>query len=224
MKAEDVVLTNESALRLNRSTADLVASVLRDEIVGGAIAPRQHLLQDEIATRLGVSKIPVREALRTLEAEGFVVSAPRRGTVATKISVVEVSEAFEIRLALEPQLARLAIRQMNDIHLVRAEKALRALESESDQRRWGKVHWDFHLALYEPAEHPLMLRILSTIHHHIDRFLRQRMQFGKADYHAANREHTELLKAFVDRKEERAHRMLVQHIRGAEKTFLAYVR
>jgi len=224
MQSEEALLPNESALRLNRSTADLIADVLRDEIIGGAIAPCQQLLQDEIAARLGVSKIPVREALRTLEAEGFVASAPRRGTIATQISVGEVSEAFEIRLALEPLLARLSIRRMSDEHIVKATRALQALERESDERRWGKAHWDFHLALYEPAEHPVMVRILSTIHHHIDRFLRQRMQFGEADYNAAKSEHEQLLKAFIGRKEERACRMLARHIRGAERTFVAYAR
>ena len=98
-----------NVLRQQRSTPDLIADALREAIVRGIFQEGQSLRQDEIATQFGVSRIPVREALRQLEAEGLVTLHLNRGAMVSALSPAEAQEIFEIRSALEVKAIQLAI-------------------------------------------------------------------------------------------------------------------
>src|SRR5689334_18278168 len=112
------------------STPETVREALRVAISSGDLAPGFQLRQDELAERFGTSRIPVREALRQLEAEGFVTILPNRGAVVADLSVDEVIELLEIRIALECHALRLAIPAMGEMDLDETKKVLRSYDAE----------------------------------------------------------------------------------------------
>src|SRR5581483_11927857 len=110
-----------------------------------------------------VSRIPVREALRQLEAEGLVTFNPHRGAVVSSLSLAEIEELFELRADIECELLRRAIPRMSAEQLDRATDVLDefqdALEA-GESARWGPLNWHFHAALYAPAERKLTMGVL----------------------------------------------------------------
>ena len=145
------------------TTVTLVADQLRRRIMAGALPEGHQLRQEALAAELGVSRIPVREALRQLEAEGFVAIASHRGAVVSKLSPDEIVELFELRIRLEGWLLELAIPEMRDSDLERADAALETMISNRRIENWGQLNWDFHAALYAPSRRAATLRILRRI-------------------------------------------------------------
>ena len=136
------------------TVASATARALRDMILSGEIAEGEQLRQDALAAAHGVSRIPLREALRQLEAEGLVSFYPHRGAVVSTLSLAEIEELFEIRALIEPDLLRRAIRRLTKDDLDRAGEILDiARESfrSKDVGRWGELNWKFHSTLYAPA-------------------------------------------------------------------------
>ena len=122
--------------------------------------------QDELAAGFGTRRIPVREALRQLEAEGFVTFLPNRGAVVSDLSIDEVIELLEIRIALECHALRLAIPAMGVIDLEEATKILRAYDAEPDPAQCGAFNWKFHATPDAPCNRPrLPSRIEATDGH-----------------------------------------------------------
>ncbi len=211
-----------SSVKVNHlSTPELIASALREAIVSGAIQAGVQLRQNEVATNFGVSVIPVREALRQLEAQGFVIFRRNRGAVVAEISLDEISELFDIRVALETMLIRQAIARLTDADFHKAEKHLRALDKEADVNKWGQWNWLFHEALYSAAGRGRTLEILRNLHSHIDRLLRLQMSLagGKKKSH---REHSAILAACRQGDADRAAEVLGRHIRGVADIILRF--
>src|SRR5919204_6551984 len=120
------------AVRRRRTTPGMVADVLRDAIMRGVLKGGQPLRQDELAAQFGLSRIPVREALRQLEGEGLVTVNPHRGAVVSTLSSDELQEVCEIRSALETMALRLAIPHLDEEALARAEAILVETDRETD--------------------------------------------------------------------------------------------
>jgi len=147
------------AMRTHRTTPSLVAEVLREAILRGVLKGGQPLPQDELAARFGLSRIPIREALRQLEGEGLVTVYPHRGAVVSELSGEELQEMCEIRIALETAAVRLAIPHLDGETLSRAEAILTATDRETDVvAHWSKNNWTFHSTLYMPAHRPRLAR------------------------------------------------------------------
>src|SRR5580692_8644899 len=102
------------------SLPEIVYRSVRDAILNGVFTPGQMLRQDEMATRLGVSRSPLREALPRLEAEGIVVLHPRRGYAVASLDLHEIAEAFDLRALLETELSRRSIARRTDADIARA--------------------------------------------------------------------------------------------------------
>src|SRR6266702_3519294 len=136
---------------IHGSPPDAVREALRRAISAGEMAPGFQLRQDELAERFGTSRIPVREALRQLEAEGFVTFMPNRGAVVSDLSIDEVVELLEIRIALECHALRLSIPARGEIDLDDANKILRSYDNEPDPENWGAFNWRFLRAMQSTA-------------------------------------------------------------------------
>jgi DNA-binding GntR family transcriptional regulator len=194
-----------------QTTVTLVADELRRRIMSGALPEGRQLRQEALAAELGVSRIPIREALRQLEAEGFVAIASHRGAVVSKLSPDEIIELFELRIRLETWLLELAIPRMSEGDLDTAEAALEAMISNRKIENWGQLNWDFHAALYAPAARPATLRILRRINENTDRYIRLQISLTSGQL-KAHREHKELLQLCRTRNAARAAAALEQHI------------
>lgn len=141
------------------STVDRVQDVVKRDMLRGDIQPGTWLRQDELAERLGVSKIPVREALQRLTALGLLRTESNRGVVVPTLSADDAEEIFALRSAIEPQLLRRAIPNITIVDLAKAELAIQAGEVPSTQ-----ANWDFHRALYQPSSWLRGLAIDEILH------------------------------------------------------------
>lgn len=210
-----------STVRNRRTTPGMVADVLRDAIMHGVLKGGQPLRQDELAAQFGLSRIPVREALRQLEGEGLVTVNPHRGAVVSQLALGELQEICEIRIALETMAIRLAIPRLDDETLGRAEAILVATDHEADVlEHWSKNNWSFHSTLYLPARRPRLLAMIKNLHDNVDRYLR--LHVSMLNYKVKGQEeHWQLLEACRRRDTAAAVLYLEQHI-GAVATLLAH--
>lgn len=205
------------------STPDLVAQALRDAIIAGHYVAGQPLRQDEIADVLQVSKIPIREALRRLEAEGLVVFHANRGAVVAPLSVSEAEGIAEIRVALETLALRLAIPQLTVRDLRLAQGILDDLDEQVDVGQWGMLNRDFHHTLYAPSERVHLLALITTQYHRFDRYMR--VVLAAMQHQAQSQaEHRALLAACMQRDAAAAVVIVEEHIMTAARLFVAQFR
>jgi len=212
-----------NVLQQQRSTPDLIADALREAIVRGLFQEGQSLRQDEIATQFGVSRIPVREALRQLEAEGLVKIHLNRGATVSALSPAEAQEIFEIRSALEVKAIQLAIPKLTTADLEKASEILAQTNQVSDAGLLAKLNWEFHETLYTPAQRPRLLTMIKTLHLNVDRYVR--LQMSQMDYlERSQKEHYQLLEACQQDDTKAAVKLLKRHIDTAGEQLVAYLQ
>lgn len=196
---------------------------LRARILSGELPPGEALRQEAIAAELQVSRIPVREALRELAAEGLVRIEPHKGAVVTELSTNDINELFDLRELLEVDLFRRAIPRHTAATLTVAATILEAYEaalSEHAVPDWGVLNWRFHEALYRPADRPRSMTILQTVCGHTERYIRMQLSLsGEIDRAIA--EHRALLALARASDAEAAGTALGHHIRGARDSLLS---
>jgi DNA-binding GntR family transcriptional regulator len=145
------------------SAAAQVADALRLAILGGEFTPGQAVPQEEIAARFGVSRIPVRDAMNLLQAEGLLRIVPSKGSFVANPSPEEILETYEIRVLLELEALRLAFRHHTAQTLARAERWLRGFELETEPMRLGEIDREFHAALYAPAKKGKLFELIDSL-------------------------------------------------------------
>lgn len=197
-----------------RTLTDAAADALRDALLQGRWPAGAPLRQEALATELGVSRIPLREALRQLEAEGLVTLLPHRGAVVAPLPVEEVLELFELRALIESDLARRAVtcltaaddRTMRE-YAAAFERALTA----GDPGAWGEANRRFHFALYAAAGRPRTLETVARLHAQSDRFQRLQLTLTRGTSRAV-REHRAIAAAARARDAARAAKLTREHI------------
>ncbi len=145
---------------------ELVSRSLRAAILSGAAGPGQTLREQDLARRLGVSKTPVREALRELEREGLVVSAPHRGAVVVGLPLDGVRELVELRTALEPFAARLAAERIPNTQVAALRQLLETVReaiAAGDPSAGAQVAGRFHRKIYELSGNARLQRMLESL-------------------------------------------------------------
>ncbi len=201
-----------------QSLAAAVVERLREKIISGELREGQQLRQDAIAADFQISRIPVREALSHLAAEGLIKIVANRGAIVSALSPEEIGELFETRAVLECHMLRHAIPNLQEQDFQRAEDVLRqfeeSLEDESETKAWGHWNWLFHSTLYAPAKRPVMLSFLKTLNHNCDRYTRLHLVFTR-DLHVAGEAHRKLLDACRTRDPQVASDALWSHIMDA---------
>jgi DNA-binding GntR family transcriptional regulator len=143
-----------------------VLESLRGGIVTGELRPGAPIRQDAVAERLGVSRVPVREALKILEGEGQVVYLPRRGYVVAELSIADLVEVYRIREMLESEAARLAVGRLTEADLERIGAAQADVETAStrgDLIAMTEANRRFHFAILGPCGMPRLLRIVRNL-------------------------------------------------------------
>jgi DNA-binding GntR family transcriptional regulator len=202
---------------------DLVRSELRRAIVDGELAGGLQLKQDELAERFGVSRIPVREALKQLAAEGLVTFHPNRGAVVSSLSLEDVLEMLEIRIALECRALRLAIPNMLEEDFDEAAAILSDYDREPSAQKWGEMNWRFHQVLYVPCHRQKLLALIDANYGHVGRFTRVQVSLA-AGKERPQREHHQILGACRKGDIDRAEALLEEHITHTQKSLMAAAR
>ena len=210
-----------------QSLAAAVADRLREQILNGDLNEGQQLRQDRIAREFQVSRIPVREAFLRLEAEGLVRVVANRGAVVSALSPEEIQELFEIRAVLECHILRQSIPNLTKADFQRAEKILKeyeqAVEGELEIASWGELNWRFHSTLYQPANRPMLMSLLSTLNRNCDRYTRLHLLVTR-NLHRAGKAHRVLLTVCKTRDTDQACEVLWQHIMDAGQYLKDFLR
>jgi DNA-binding GntR family transcriptional regulator len=189
----------------------MIANALRTAIVNGTLAPGAPLRQDAIARHFSVSAIPVREAFRQLESEGWAKVEMNKGAAVAPLSADEAREIYEIRAALESLAIGLAIPVHTPASLRHAEALGKAAKAETDPSLYVARNEAFHLSLYEPAARPQLFEMIGTLHQRGERYLR--LKFELPSYKGeSDREHAALLRAVRRRDIAKAQSLVTKHL------------
>ncbi|MBV9521220.1 MAG: GntR family transcriptional regulator [Alphaproteobacteria bacterium] len=203
-----------------------VVDELRQLILSGVLVEGQQLRQDTLAATLNVSRIPVREGLRQLEAEGLVTFFPHRGAIVSELSLDEISELFDGRALLECDMLRRAIPKFTAADLDAAEEVLDFYDdafAQKDVSVWGQFNWKFHSTLYARAGRPRTFAMIETLNNNVDRYLRLHLQLPSA-VREAQEAHRKLLALCRERQSDAASAFLREHILTAGDALIAFVR
>lgn len=197
-----------------------VAEDLRDAILRGRLAGGARLNQVDIASGYGVSPIPVREALRQLESEGLVKSAPHRGAVVASLSQEELRDLYDMRIALESLATRLAISQAQAGDFAKLESLYSRMSNERYPSRWLDLNFEFHRALYAPCNRPHLITLIDTLRRNTERYLR--VAAKNADRLLAGHvEHRRILQAYRERDASAATTLLQEHLHNTLKSLIS---
>lgn len=195
------------------TTQEFVLDELRRAIVAGELAPGRPIRQDTIAQRFGVSRVPLREALKTLEAEGQVIYRPHRGYSVAELALSDLLEVYRLRELLEAEAARVACGHCSEDDLARLEDARRDVdEAEDADDLVGMISANrrFHFALLEPCGMPRLLRTVRTLWDSTDAY--RAVYYNAEDNRARVRdEHREIVRAANARDSEELVSLLDQH-------------
>lgn len=202
---------------------ELVRLGLRSAIMAGEIEPGSQLRQDEIASRFGTSRIPVREALRLLSAEGLVELQPNKGAIVKTYSIEEIMENLEIRIGLECRALRLAIPKMAEEDIQAAADILTSYDQEPRPERWSQMNWQFHKILYLPCNLPKMLSLIELNWNQCSHLVRLQVSLA-AGKENPNREHWQLLQLCKEGRVNDAVALLEQHIVNTQKSISSRMR
>lgn len=202
---------------------ELVFEALREAIINGKLKPGERLMEIQLADDLGVSRTPVREAIRKLELEGFVVMIPRKGAYVADISLKEIADVFEIRGALEGLAAELAAERATEDEIEQMERFLVELAEMIEGKvldRIVEIDTRFHETLYSSSRNERLSQILNLLREQIQRF-RTRTMTHPARMKVALEEHRGMVEALATRDGELARRLAQEHIQSAENSLMA---
>ena len=199
---------------------DVVFNTLRQAIITGEFAPGERLMEIALANRLGVSRTPVREAIRKLELEGLVVMIPRKGAEVAKITEKDLRDVLEVRSSLEELAAELATERMNEEIKEKLEKALddfkKAIDSE-DNAAIADSDVEFHDIIFEATGNARLIQIISNLR---EQMYRYRLEYIKDEdkRQILLVEHDNILNALRQRHMEEAKEAMREHIDNQEIT------
>ena len=204
---------------------DVIFETLRKAIVSGDIKPGERLMEVSLADQMGVSRTPVREAIRRLEAEGLVTMTPRKGTHVSELSVKDIMDVLEVRTVLDKLATDLAAKRMQPAQLKALESVhkqyISCVEKENME---GAVKKDveFHDLIYAASGNPRLVAVAGSLREHIYRF---RVIYMSGSLIAENvlNEHEEILTALKEAQNNIASNLAEKHIRNQMETIIKTV-
>lgn len=200
---------------LVRTLPERLFDIVRERIVTGALPTDTPIRQDALAAELGVSKIPVREALARLEQEGLLASHANRGYVVPPMSAQQVEEIYDLRLAVEPAAAARAATAATDAERQMARDAFAALDEAAshDLAAVAMRNRQFHIALVRPGGRALTTQLVERLAILAERYTVAHLQPAGRESRA-HLEHAGLLAAWLAGNSPEVERLLAAHIRG----------
>lgn len=201
---------------------EVVSDALRQAIKDGVLQPGQRLMEIRLADELGVSRTPIREAIRKLEQEGFVVMVPRRGTYVADISLKDIAQVFEIRGALEELAAGLAAERITNDELECLERILVEINEYMEHDDFAKIvdaDVRFHDVLYQASRNQRLVDILHNLREQMLRFRSISMHYpGRLS--ATWEEHRQMVENIANHNSAMARKVAKRHMENSEKTLL----
>ena len=194
--------------------------ILREKILAGDLHPGTKLNQHHLARELGMSRIPVRDALRSLASEGLVDVRAHSTAVVSLLSAQDLQELFELRIAIEPPLGRLSVPGLGERHFAEMATLLGQLDEADDTRTWLELNNRFHETMYAGAERRRSLDMVRTIRRQTDRYTAVYVELNRS---VVDSEHRMIFEAARLGQSVRLEALLKAHISGSYEQMLRYL-
>ncbi|MBT8371017.1 MAG: GntR family transcriptional regulator [Deltaproteobacteria bacterium] len=207
------------------SIVDLAKRHMELWIIKGEFAPGQKLKEEEISMRLGISRPPIREAFKALEAEGLIMRKPRRGVFVKEMARKDVWEAYTLKAALYELAAELAmdtaskdqLRELDGI----VQKMENCIKTESDDLlRYQQLHQNFHDQIMNISSHERLKKISASIHNQVSRFSYKSLQ-DEDHLQSSVRYHRRIINALKAKDKNLACRLMKEHVLEALEVLLS---
>ncbi len=205
---------------------ELVLEAIRDAIINGTLKPRERLMEIQMAEELGVSRTPIREALRKLELEGFIVMIPRKGAFVADMTFKDIADIFEIRAALEGLAAALAAERITDEELEKMERHLVEKAdaiARGDMERLVEVDTEFHESIYKASRNDRLQGIINNLREQIQRFRATSLAYPGRMKQSLD-EHRAIVEAIHARDAALARQVTQEHIENAEQSMIESIK
>jgi DNA-binding GntR family transcriptional regulator len=202
------------------SRKDAVVTALRDSILSSDLPAGSRLNLDEIADRIGVSRMPVREAVKQLEAEGLVTIYPHRGIEVSTLDIADIEEIFDIRIVLETRAAELAIPRLTSADLDGIEATLVRMDRPGTTgKAWRELNQKFHHAINAASGSPRLVALIEGLRVNVERYIGAYLAMRGYDY--PQQQHRELLAACRERDIPRAREIIREHFTDTSRMLVA---
>lgn len=191
MKKLDFDLENHQTLR------ERIVDTIREAIINGILSPGTKISEPELAERFGISRTPIREALRQLESEGFITVIPRKGAVVSTLSRKDVEDFYELKSILEGFAARKAVEKVTDKDISQMENLNRQLErltKKGDLKKAFQIHSDFHHVFLSACGNDKLFLMAKGLEKQFQRFRMSLSVPGKIE--GSIKQHWEIIDAF----------------------------
>ncbi|MBR6159367.1 MAG: GntR family transcriptional regulator [Lachnospiraceae bacterium] len=193
---------------------DVVFNTLREAILRGDLKPGDRLMEIQLAEKLGVSRTPIREAIRMLENEGLAVTSPRKGATVAAMTIKDMEDVLQIRETLEELAVRLACDRINEDGIEKLRKNMSAFEEsikKGNIKAIAKCDEEFHDIIFASSNNPRLVSILSNIR---EQMYRYRIEYLKdpRNYPALLEEHKAIFRGITERSKEDVTSVMRCHI------------
>ncbi|MDU0354463.1 GntR family transcriptional regulator [Paraglaciecola aquimarina] len=204
-------------------TSDTLYHQLRQDILEQNIAHGSVLKQEELSTRYGVSRIPIRDVLQRLKSEGWLIPSGKCGVMVNPLTAAEAEDLYLMRMRLEPLLLGYAIPHISNKRLGEAIDILEQLTSKDlNAQQHGELNWQFHTCLCQAANRPTLQNTIHNLHQLCSRYIGfHAMQLDYVD--TAHNEHIALIAAIKEKQIEAAQAILTEHIQKAGQILVSYL-
>jgi DNA-binding GntR family transcriptional regulator len=207
---------------------EMIYSRLRHEVLNGDLRPGQLLRQEELAQRFKVSRVPLREAMTRLEAEGLLVLRPRRGYAVMSLDQSDIVEIFELRMVIEEHAGYLAARARTQTDIQAVQHSLEQMENiepvtPDHYGHWSKCNYEFHSRIIAASRRPRLLRIAGSLRDSVEPYVR--IETGITGHvHDASHEHRDLFDAFRAGDADGLAALSKRHVQGTARRLLDGLR
>ena len=212
---------------LDRSNLAIeVANILRESITEGDFPPGMRLVEIPMAQKLGISRGPLREALRILETEGMIESFPGKGSFVTHVSERNIREVYSLRCILETEAIKLAIKNGTQEDFEKLDEILKAMfaaAKKEDTKEVTLLDFHFHTQIWTMADHTLLKDILEGFNTQIKRYVAVQTTLYE-DLTEGISDHKNILDALRNHDEKTAIELINKHLEVASKKVIEYFR
>jgi len=202
-----------------------VYHILKERIIKGNLKPGEKILEVNIAKRLGVSRTPVREALRELAAEGFFAMKPNLGMIVIGFSIEDLKEVLEIRKLLEGFATSIAAKKISKEEIKKIEKIIKKMSisiSKNDLLVYSDLNAEFHNLIFNICGNKRLIKIYDNLSNSEHRFRIRSLRNNPERLRYSLKEHQEILEALKRKDSEQAYKLSQKHIENILENILAH--
>ena len=209
-------MTDDLTLNMNAylPLRDVVFNTLREAILKGDLKPGERLMELQLASKLGVSRTPIREAIRMLEQEGLAVTTPRKGAEVAKMTLKDMEDVLEIRDALDELAVRIACQKISDEQLKQLEDMKELFEKSTQTgnvKKIAEADVTFHDVIYEATGNPKLVTLLNNLREQVYRYRVEYIKDPK-NYPTLIAEHEAILESLKNRDVTNAVEAMHVHV------------